>query len=59
MVAFIDWILVTMLHLFNRKYSSLLYPGAYVFRPFGKVSESLKFQMNKIFKEHIKNYDDP
>lgn len=59
MVAFIDWILVTMLHLFNRKYRSPLYPGAYVFRPLGKVTEILKFQMNNIFKEHIKNYDHP
>ena len=58
-VAFIDWIILTMLHFSNRHYRSPLYPGACVYRPIGKVSENLKFQMNKMFKEHTKNYDHP
>jgi len=41
---------------FNRKYTGPLYPVNWVKQLFGKVSENLKFQENKIFKEHIKNY---
>jgi len=58
-VAFIDWILLTALHFSNRQYRSPLYPGVCVYRPRGKVSENPKFQKNKMFKEHIKNYDHP
>jgi hypothetical protein len=45
-----------MFHSFNRKYRRPFYPGAWVDRPFFKVSENLKFQMNRIFKECIKNH---
>jgi len=45
-----------MFHFFNSKYRGSFYLGTCAKQPFGKVSEYLKFQMNKIFKEHIKNY---
>jgi len=37
-------------------YLYLLYPADWVKRLLGKVSEYLKFQENKIFKERVKNY---
>jgi hypothetical protein len=34
----------------------LFFTAAWVQGPFGKVLENLNFQMNRIFKENIKNY---
>jgi hypothetical protein len=45
-----------MFHFFERNYRGSFYLGACATQPFGKVSEYLKIQMNKNFKEHIENY---
>jgi hypothetical protein len=55
-VVFIQYILITVFHFFNRQYRSTFYTGTWVQRMFCKVSKNLKFRMNKIFKEHITNY---
>jgi hypothetical protein len=44
-----------MFHFFNAKYWGPFYSGNWVKRPLCKVSENPKFQVNKIFKERIKN----
>ena len=44
-----------MFSFFNTKYRGPFYPGDWVKRSFCEVSENLKFQMNRIFKQRIKN----
>jgi len=55
MVAFIHSILLITFHFFKRKRSGPFYPGVWVKRSFGMVSENLKFQVNNIVR-YTKNY---